>query len=64
VEGLGPAKLIAITEELSIKFHHEIGSLVNGEMDLRELVRVIMFPAVVKQMFGDDLLPDERVMLL
>jgi len=46
-----------------MKFHREINNLVTGEMDLRELVRTIMFPAVVQQMFGG-LLPDEKVLIL
>jgi len=47
-----------------MRFHHEIINLVTGEMDLRELVRAIMFPATVLQMFGDGLLPKEKVFLL
>ena len=62
-EGLDPSKLATMCEELSLKFHHEMDNVVTGEMDLMELVQMIMFPAVVKQMFGDNLLPNERVLL-
>ena len=63
IKELGPNKLTSVCGELSMKFHREINNLVTGEMDLRELVRTIMFPAVVQQMFGD-LLPDEKVLIL
>jgi len=63
IKELGPNKVTSVCEELSKKFHLEINNLVTGEMDLRELVRTIMFPAVVQHMFGDDLLPDEKVLI-
>ena len=62
-EGLSPSKLVTMCEELSTKFHHEMDNMVTGEMDLMEFTRTIMVPAAVKHLFGDNLLPDERVLL-
>ena len=62
-EGLAPSKIVTMCEELSLKFHHEMDNVVTGEIDLMEFVRTIMFPTVVKQLYGDNLLPDERVLL-
>ena len=62
-EGLAPSKLVTMCEELSVKFHHEMDNMVTGEMDLMEFARTIMVPAAVKHLFGDNLLPDERVLL-
>jgi len=62
-EGLAPSNIVTMCEELSLKFHHEMDNVVTGEIDLMEFARTIMFPAVVKQLYGDNLLPDERVLL-
>jgi len=59
-----PTNLRTMCDQLSRKLHHGMVNLGDGEMDLMMLVKCVMFPATVAELFGDDMMPEGKVWLL
>jgi len=59
-----PNNVQTLCDQLSRKLHRGIAKLEDGEMDLMILVKSIMFPAIVAELFGDDMIPEGKVWLL